>query len=99
MLFSERWGLPLDAVRQSYVSLLVNPTKKPVNASVREAVAAHPAVRRETQLYEYALRRFERDIAAVPERDAKVATIHAAAMACSLNSECTAGAPRAEEDE
>ena len=91
VLFAERWKLPLEAVQQSYVSLLVNPSKKPVNSSVRAAVASHPAVRRETQLYEYALKRFERDIAAVPGREGKVGIVRAAAMACMLNSSCTSG--------
>ena len=98
VLFSERWGLPLEHVQQSYVSLLVNPTKRPVNESVRRAIAAHPGVQRETQLYQYALRRFERDIAAVPGREAKVARIKAAAFACSINSSCTAGGPSPSED-
>ena len=93
VLFSERWGLPLDAVVQSYVSLLVNPSKRPVNASVRAAIARHPAVQRETELYEYAKRRFESDLATVSGREAKVARVRAAAMACSLNSSCTSGGP------
>lgn len=91
VLYSEVWQLPLAVVRQSYVSLLVNPSKKPVNASVREAIEAHPAVARETQLYEYALAKFERQIAAIPDRAAKVASIAAAAYVCSLAKNCTAG--------
>ena len=94
VLFSEVWGLPLPAVQQSFVSLLVNPTKRPVNASVRAAIAAHPGVRRETQLYEYALRRFERDMSAVPDRAAKVGAIKAAAFACSINASCVSGEPQ-----
>jgi hypothetical protein len=38
-----------------------------------------------------ALARFERDIAAVPKRAAKVAQVKAAALACSLNASCTQG--------
>ena len=72
VLFSERWRLPLEAVTQSYVSLLVNPSKKPVNASERAMIARHPAVRREAELYAYALRRFESDLSTVPGREAKV---------------------------
>ena len=99
VLFSERWQLPLEHVTQSYVSLLVNPSKRPVNASTRAALAAHPGVRRETALYEYALRRFERDIAAVPERERKVAQVKAAALACSLNESCTQGGVPASDEE
>ena len=98
VLFAERWRLPLDAVRDSYVSLLINPTRRPVNASTRAAIAAHPAVAREAQLYAYAMRRFSRDLAAVPDLDAKVASVRAAAVACSLSkSECSR--PPAPEDE
>ena len=78
-------------MQQSYVSLLVNPTKRPVNASVRQMVAAHPGVMRETELYTYALERFDRDMATVADRDSKVARIKAAALACSLNASCTQG--------
>ena len=100
VLFSERWELPLAHVQQSYVSLLINPTKRPVNASVRQLVAAHPGVQRETELYEYALARFNRDLAAVRDRQAKVAQIKAAALACSLNASCTqGGVPSAPEDD
>lgn len=100
VLFSERWKLPLDHVTQSYVSLLVNPTKKPVNASTRALVAAHPAVARETELYEYALARFSREIARVPERERKVAQVKAAALACSLNASCVqGGVPQSKDDE
>lgn len=82
------------------MSLLVNPTKKPVNASARAAIAAHPGVRREMALYDYALARFERDIAAVPERGRKVAQIKAAALACSLNASCQqGGVPTTDEDD
>jgi hypothetical protein len=81
VLFSERWQLPLSQLRQAYVSLLVNPTKKPVNESVRAAIGAHAGVARETQLYEYAARRFERDMSKVPDRLAKVASVHAAYLA------------------
>lgn len=93
VLYSERWRLPLDAIRQSYVSLLINPTKKPVNASVRAAIAAHPGVARETELYEYAVRKFDRDMARVHNREAKVASIRAAAFACSLQGNCSGTAP------
>ena len=47
------------------MSLLVNPTKKAVNATVKAAIASHPAVAQETLLYEYALRKFERAMAKV----------------------------------
>ena len=53
---------------------------------------------REAQLYGYAMRRFSRDLAAVPDLDAKVAGVRAAAVACSLSkSECSR--PPAPEDE
>lgn len=58
------------------------------------AIAAHPGVRRETQLYEYALRRFERDMSTVPDRAAKVGAIKAAAFACSINASCVSGEPQ-----
>ena len=103
VLFSERWELPLSAVAQAYVSLLVNPTKRNVSAAMRAAVAAHPAVAAETRLYEHALSRFERDFAAVQNRRAKVAQVAAAAIACSINASCASGGPQtvggaAEED-
>ena len=88
VLFSERWKLPLEAIQQSYVTLLVNPTRRFINESIRQAIEAHPGVRRETELYEFALRRFQRDIGTVPNLDAKVSTLHAAAIACSLNNTC-----------
>ena len=96
VLFSERWRLPLPDVQQSYVSLLINPTKRPVSDEVRGLIAAHPAVARETQLYEYALARLRRDLEAVPHLSAKLASIRAAAMACSLSGSCSAGSLGAE---
>lgn len=98
MLFSERWQLPLSAVRQSYVSLLVNPSKRPVNQSARAAIEAHPAVRAETRLYEYALAKFERSIATVDYREAKVASIRQAAYACTLKGGCSSGVLAAEDE-
>ena len=89
----------MDHVQQSYVSLLVNPSKKPVNASTRALVAAHPGVKRETELYEYALKPFERDIGAVPDRVRKVAQIKAAALACSMNASCTQGGVKVADEE
>ncbi len=89
VLFSERWQLPLEAVRQSYVSLLVNPSKRPVNQSQRAAIEAHPAVRMETRLYEYALRKFEREVQTVEGLTAKVASIRKAAYACTLQGGCS----------
>jgi hypothetical protein len=91
VLYAERWAIPLAAIRQAYVSLLVNPTKRPVNRSVRAAIEAHPAVAAETRLYEYALRRFETDLSAVVDREAKVASVRAASYACSLSGNCSSG--------
>ena len=67
--------------------------------STRAAVAAHPGVRRETQLYEYALKRFEAEMERVPDRLAKVAQVKAAALACSLNASCTQGGVKSAADD
>ena len=78
VLVSERFGLPLKLLRHRYVSLLVNPSKPPLNKSTLAAVAAHPGVQRETVLYQYALRRFERDVAGVSQLEEKAARLKSA---------------------
>ena len=67
---------------------------------MRAAIGAHPAVARETELYEYAVRKFHRDMASVPDRAAKVASIKQAAFACSLSGNCSSAVlPGADEDD
>ena len=46
--------------------------------STLAAVAAHPGVQRETVLYQYALRRFERDVAGVSQLEEKAARLKSA---------------------
>lgn len=91
VLFSEGWRLPLPAVQSAYTSLLQNPTKRPINESTRAAILSHPGVARETELYRHALRRFEREVAAVPMMASKLTLLRSGgSVTCGLNREdCT----------
>ena len=89
VLFSKVWKLPLAAVGRSYTSLLTTPTPHPVNQTEREVIARHPAVVVEQQLYEYALARFTRDVAAIDDLDAQIAFLKSRAVRCTIARACT----------
>ena len=68
-----------------------NPTKRPVNESVRLAIAEHPGVKLETALYRHALHRFERQLRAVPQLAGKLAFLRSAgSVSCGLHKEACA---------
>ena len=89
VLFSRVWRLPLAAIGQSYTSLLTTPTPHTVNQSEREAIAHHPAVVVEQQLYEYAHARFAHDTAAIGDLSAQVAFLKSKAVRCTITRACT----------
>ena len=65
-----------------------NPTKRPVNESIRAAIAEHPGVKLETVLYRHALHRFERQVRAVPQLAGKLAFLRSAgSVSCGLHKE------------
>ena len=80
VLFSEGWRLPLPVVHAAYSSRLQNPNKMPINKSTRAAILAHPGVALETRLYRHACRRFERDVATVPQMAFKLAFLRSGGL-------------------
>ena len=63
-----------------------NPTKRPVNESIRAAIAEHPGVKLETVLYRHALHRFERQVRAVPQLAGKLAFLRSAGSVSGVRS-------------
>lgn len=70
------------------LTLAQNPTKRPVNESVRATIAEHPGVKLETMLYRHALHRFEKAVRAVPQLEPKLAFLRSAgSISCGLHKE------------